>query len=138
MSTTIDTLFSQNLKVSHAAHLLNSHQRKEISRHAITGITPISQVASRYRVSRKFVYEQKEKALDGIAKAFEKPSELNKEVLFHIPVTKKWLEQVSLGLVFICRASYQGVVECFRDLFDYEISKGSVHNIVYKHLSTAK
>ena len=138
MSTSINTLFSQNLKVSHAAHLLNSTKRKEIGIHAITGITPISQVANLYSVSRKFVYQQKEKALDGIAYAFEKPSTMDKEVLFHIPVTKKWLEQVSLGLIFICRSSYQGVQEFFRDLFDYQISKGSVHNIVYKHLNMAK
>lgn len=138
MSTYIDTLSVQNLKVFHAAHLLNSTKRKEIGIQAITGIAPISQVANRYSVSRKFVYQQKEKALIGIADAFEKPVAKDEEVLFHIPVTKKWLEQVSLGLIFICRASYQGVTEFFRDIFDYQISKGSVHNCVYKHLGTAK
>lgn len=138
MSTSINTLFAQNLKVSHAAHLLNSTERKQIGIQAFAGIVPISQVANRYNVSRKFVYQQKKKALIGIADAFEKPAKRDEGVLFHIPITKKWLEQVSLGLIFICRASYQGVVEFFRDLFDYEISKGSIHNIVYKHLSMAK
>jgi len=138
MSTSIDTLSVQKLKVSHAAHALNSIDRQKIGIQAIEGNTPILHVADRYSVSRKFVYQQKEKALEGIAHAFKKSAERDEEVLFHIPVTKKWLEQTLLGLIFICRASYQGVVEFFRDLFDYEISKGTVHNIVYKHLGMAK
>jgi len=46
--------------------------------------------------------------------------------------------QVLLALIFICRASYQGVIEFFRDVLNYKISKGNVHNIVYKHLEKAK
>ncbi|MBA3238661.1 MAG: hypothetical protein H0T62_10000 [Parachlamydiaceae bacterium] len=138
MSISIDTLSAQKLKVSHVAHSLNSNQRQEIGIQAIIGNTPILHVADRYKVSRKFVYQQKEKALSGIGKAFEIPSNKDEEVLFHLPVTKKWLEQSLLGLMFICKSSYQGVMEFFRDLFDYQISKGTVHNIVYKHLEKAK
>jgi hypothetical protein len=139
MSTSIDTLSSQNLKVSHAAHSLNSAKRQEIGIQAIGGYTPISHVADRYGVSRKFVYQQKVKALGGIAHAFDNSaSEDTEKVLFYIPVTKKWLMQVLLALIFICRASYQGVMEFFRDILNYEISKGSVHNIVYEHLEKAK
>jgi hypothetical protein len=139
MSTSINTLSSQNLKVSYAAHALNSINRQEIGIQAIGGNVPISHVADRYGVSRKFVYQQKEKALDGIAQAFNKQSsDQSDKVLFYIPVTKKWLEQAVLASIFTCRASYQGVSELFRDLFDYEICKGTVHNIVYKHLDQAK
>ena len=63
------------MKVSYAAYSLNSTERQEISIHAIAGYTPISHVADRYGVSRKFVYQQKEKALSGIAQAFEKPTD---------------------------------------------------------------
>jgi hypothetical protein len=138
MSASIDTLSAQNLKVSHAAHSLNSIKRQEIGIQAIGGHAPISHVANRYGVSRKFVYQQKEKALAGIAQAFEDPALEEGKVLFYIPVTKKWLMQVVLALLFICRASYQGVVEFFRDILDYDISKGSVQNIVYRHLEKAK
>lgn len=139
MSTSNDTLFSQTLKVSHAAQSLNSTKRQEIGIHAIGGYTPISHVADRYGVSRKFVYQQKEKALAGIAQAFSKPASNDGEkVLFYIPVTKQWLCQVVLALIFICRASYQGVAEFFRDIFDSSISKGTIHNIVHQHLETAK
>src|SRR5690349_21834335 len=133
MSASIDILSAQNLKVSHAAHSLNSIKRREIGIQAIGGHAPISHVANCYGVSRKFVYQQKEKALAGITQAFEESVLEEDKVLFYIPVTKKWLMQVVLALLFICRASYQGVVEFFRDIFDYDISKGSVQNIVYRH-----
>lgn len=139
MSVSNNTLSSKTLKVSHTAHSLNSIMRQEIGIHAIGGYTPISHVADRYDVSRKFVYQQKEKALDGIAQAFNQPiSKDGEKILFYIPVTKKWLMQVLLALIFICRASYQGVMEFFRDILDYDISKGTVHNIVYEHLEKAK
>ena len=134
-----DILSAQTLKVSHAAHSLNSAKRQEIGINAIGGYIPISHVANRYGVSRKFVYQQKEKALAGIVKAFHKPiSEDKEKVLFYIPVTKQWLCQVVLALIFICRASYQGVAEFFRDILDSSISKGTIHNIVHQHLEEAK
>lgn len=139
MSVSNNTLSSQTLKVSHAAHYLNSIIRQQIGIHAIGGYTPISHIADRYGVSRKFVYQQKEKAFDGIAQAFNQPTSKDGEkVLFYIPVTKKWLMQVLLALIFICRASYQGVMEFFRDILDCDISKGTVHNVVYEHLEKAK
>jgi hypothetical protein len=52
MSTSIDTLSSQYLKVSHAAHSLNSTKRQEIGIQAIGGNTPILHMANRYGVSR--------------------------------------------------------------------------------------
>jgi hypothetical protein len=137
MSTSIDTLFQQKLKVSHAAHFLTSVQRQNIAIQAIKGDKPIAHVAEHYGVSRKFVYQQKEKALEGISKSFEnQPSDNN--VLFYIPVTNQWLSQVTLALIFICRASYQGVSEFFRDILDCHISKGTIHNIVHEHLEKAK
>jgi len=138
MSASIDTLFQQKLKVSHAAHFITSSERQKIGIEAIEGHTPIAHVAERYGVSRKFVYQQKDKALKAICKAFENQPTLNNKVLFYIPVTKQWLFQVALALIFICRASYQGVSEFFRDILDCRISKGTIHNVVHEHLKTAK
>lgn len=138
MSTSIDNSTSINLKVSHATHFLTPLQRQNIGIQAIKGNTPIAHIAERYGVSRKFVYNQKEKAFDGISQAFEKQTVNNDKVLFYIPVTKQWLYQIVLALIFICRASYQGVSEFFRDILDYHISKGTIHNIVHEHLKIAK
>lgn len=64
---------SSILKVFHAAYSLNSINRQDIGIQAITGLSPISHVADSYKVSRKFVYQQKDKALEGIKKAFHEP-----------------------------------------------------------------
>ena len=45
-------------------------------------------------------------------------------------MTKNWILQVILALIFICHSSYRGVVEFLRDLFDYPISVATVHNRV--------
>src|SRR5208337_3209155 len=41
-------------------------------------------------------------------------------------------------LVFICHSSTRGVVELPRDLFDYRISLGTVHNIVHSAVAHAQ
>jgi len=139
MSTLIDTLSVQTLKVFHAAHSINSNNRAEIAIQAIRGKTSITTLANSHKVSRKFIYQQKEKALSGIAQAFrEQDSCEDDKVIFYLPVTKKWISQFIIALLLIARCSYQGIVEILRDLFDYRISKGSIHNIVYRALDMAK
>ena len=88
---------------------------------------PISHIAAAHQVSRKFVYQQGDKAQQALDESFA-PSKDDDEVLFHLPVTKNWLFQLILGLVLICHSSYRGVVELLRDLFDTSISVGTVHN----------
>jgi len=90
MLHSFDTLSSQTLKVSCVAHTLNSVERQDIGVKAIGGNTPITHIANHHNVSRKFVYQQKEKVLDGIEQAFNESSSKDSEkVLFYIPVTKK-------------------------------------------------
>ena len=139
MSTNIDILFAQNLKVSCAAQALDSLKRLEIGIQAIGPKVSITQLANTHNVSRKFVYQQKEIALEGITGAFEEKSTPDDgKVIFHLPITKQWLSQFVLSLLLIGRCSYQGIVEILRDVFDYEISKGTVHNIAYSALDKCK
>src|SRR5262249_24703289 len=60
------------------------------------------------------------------------------EVLFHLPITKQWLQQLTLGLVLICHSSLRGVVELLGDLFDYRMSLGSVFNILQAAVASAR
>ena len=66
------------------------------------------------------------------------PSSTPDDVLFYLPVTKAWLRQLVLGLVLICHSSTRGVVELLRDLFDFRISLGTVHNIVHSAVAQAR
>ena len=109
---------------------------KEIGIKAVARTVPISHLADQHQVSRKFVYQQGDKAQQALNETFSL-SQADDETLFHLPVTKNWLYQLILGLVLICHSSYQGVVELFRDLFDLPISVGTVHNRLEAIATTA-
>lgn len=137
MSSSIKAQPPHNLKAPFSARSCSSSQRQNIAILALGMHTPISHLANTYSVSRKFIYQQQEKALSAISSAFEeKLSEEN--ILFQLPVTKSWIRQFVLSQVLIAHASYDGVIEVLRDLFDFSISKGNVHNIVYNALEKAE
>ena len=112
--------------VSVAANL-SPATRKVIGIEALARTLPITHIADKHQVSRKFVYQQGDKAQQALDESFA-PSQGDEDVLFHLPVTKNWLFQLILGLVLICHSSYRGVVELLRDLFDTSISIGTIHN----------
>jgi hypothetical protein len=111
------------------AKALDPSQRQHLAIAALEGTRPISDLAAEHQVSRKFVYQQADKADQALRSAFDSEVPDNR-VLFYLPVTKAWLRQLVLALVLICHCSYRGVIELFRDLFDFSISVGNVHNIV--------
>ena len=110
-----------------AAKLLSA-QRIELAIQAMAGAANVSHLASQNNVSRKFVYQQKNRALEALNDAFA-PSAADDEVLFYLPVTKAWLRQVSLALTLICHSSYRGVVQFIRDIVGVSVSEASVHNL---------
>jgi hypothetical protein len=112
-------------------------QRQALSIEAIAGVEAISELAREHRVSRKFVYQQVQTAVEALEHAFA-PAPPQNEVLFQLPVTKKWIEQLVLGLVLTCHSSYRGVVELLGDVFDYPIALGTVSNIVHSAVSQAQ
>ena len=106
---------------------LSSNIRQDIGIQVLSRSQPISHLAATHQVSRKFIYQQGDKAQQALNETFA-PSQGDDDVLFHLPVTKSWLYQLILGLVLICHSSYRGVVELFRDLFDTPISIGTIHH----------
>ncbi|MDM5182281.1 hypothetical protein PO883_34525, partial [Massilia sp. DJPM01] len=95
---------------------------------ALAGTATISDLAAQHGVSRKFVYQQADKASVALDEVFASAAP-DDEVLFALPVTKTWLRQLTLGLTMICHSSYRGVVELMRDLLGVAISEGTVHNV---------
>ncbi len=110
--------------------------RQDIGIQVLSHSQPISHLAAAHQVSRKFIYQQGDKAQRSLDDSF-KPTPTDDEVLFNLPVTKNWLYQLILGLVLICHSSYRGVVEPFRDLFDTPVSIGTVHNRLEAAAATA-
>src|SRR3954470_24968178 len=110
------------------AQCLPPQQRQYLAVQALAGARPIAQLADEHHVSRKFVYQQADKADQALTAAFD-PGPQDDHVLFYLPVTKAWLRQLVLALVLIGHSSLRGGVELLRDLFDYPIALGTVHNI---------
>ena len=119
------------------AQRLLRQERQALAFQVLAGAQPVSDLAREHEVSRKFLYQQAHTAQDALTRAFD-PEPKSEKVLFYLPVTKAWLRQLVLGLVLICHSSARGVVELLRDLFNYRISPGTVHNIVHSAVPHAQ
>jgi hypothetical protein len=127
----------QAIPNSCSAKTLPPSQRLHIGIQALAGTQSITGLADEFDVSRKFVYQQIDIADRALGDAFT-PQPPDDQVLFYLPVTKQWLQQLTIGLVLICHSPLRGVVELLRDLFDYDISLGSVFNYVFAAVAPAR
>jgi hypothetical protein len=107
-----------------AAALLAESDRRDLAIEALARSATISDLSARHGVSRKFSYQQTDKARTALDDAFLSAAP-DDEVLFEVAVTKTWRRQVIVGLTLICRGSYRGVVEFLRDLLGVSISVGT-------------
>ena len=119
------------------AQRLLPQERRDLAIQVLAGAQPVSDLAREHEVSRKFLYQQAHTAEEALSEAFA-PSSRSDDVLFYLPVTKAWLRQLVLALVLICHSSVRGVVELLRDVFDYRLSVGTVHNIVHSAVPPAQ
>lgn len=119
------------------AQTLPPAARQQLALDALAGL-PITELARAHDVSRKFVYQQADKAEQALAGAFAAAPPADDAVLFHLPVTKAWLNQLTLGLILLCHSSYRGVTELLETLFDYPLSVGHVHNVVRRAVACAR
>ena len=123
--------------LSYPAQQLPPQQRQELALQVLAGSQPVAQLARDYQVSRKFLYQQADAAQLALERAFDPPAPAA-EVLFHLPITKSWLRQLVLALVLTCHSPYRGVIALLRDLFDTELSLGTVHNVVQNAVTRAQ
>jgi len=91
---------------------LSSDVRQDIGIQVLSNSQPVSHIAATHQVSRKFVYQQGNKAQQALDESFVL-SQGDDDVLFHLPVTRNWLFQLILGLVLICHSSYRNVGDVF-------------------------
>src|SRR5438128_12630054 len=119
------------------AKALPPDRRQHLAVHALAATQPSAHLAAEHLVSRKFVYQQADKAQLALDHAFD-PDPDDRRVLFHLPVTKAWLQQLTLGLVLICHSSARGAHELLRDLFDYPLAVGTIHDILGRAVPEAR
>jgi hypothetical protein len=124
--------------VTCAAHALDGEQRQRLALQVLTRSEPVTELAERHEVSRKFLYQQADKGAPALEQAFQPPTPVDDDVLFYLPVTKAWLRQVVLGRVLLCHSSFRGVIGFFRDLLDQPIALGTVHNLMAEAVVEAR
>jgi hypothetical protein len=111
--------------------------RKDLAVQALARSATVSDLSARHGVSRKFVYQQANKARCALDDAFISAA-TDDTVLFEIPVTKRWLRQVIVALALTCRGSYLGILEFMRDVLGWSISIGTVHNVLHAAAEQAR
>jgi hypothetical protein len=129
--------FQQAIPNNCTAKTLGPGERMAISVQALAGHQTITGLAGGAGVSRKFVYQLRDRAQTALADAFA-PTIADDQVLFHLPVTKDWLRQTALGLTLICHSSYRGVHEFCRDLLGVNVAVGTVSNIIHDAIDKAR
>jgi hypothetical protein len=117
---------------------LQPHQRQELAVAALAGTRPVTHLAEDLQVSRKFVYQQADKAAQALTAAFAPDLPADERILFWLPVTALWLRRLILALLLVCHSSYRGVYELLRDLFHYPCSLGSIHAVAQAAMEQAR
>jgi hypothetical protein len=120
------------------AKSFTGEQRRELAVQALSGIQPITILAKDSQVSRKFVYQQVSTARQALDDAFIRPAQAATDVMFYLPVTKDWLEQLSLAIMLHCHGPLRGVQAVFDDVFDTHLSVGGLHNIFRSAVDKAR
>ena len=110
--------------VSVAANM-SANERKSLGTLALLKTQQVTDLADQQGVSRQFIHRQKNIVVQAIDQAFAAKAT---DVLFHLPVTPQWLDQLMLSLTLTCKSSCRGVKEFMRDLLDVSVSVGTVHS----------
>jgi hypothetical protein len=92
---------------------------------ALSGVA-VCRLAHTHHVSTRFVRRQRSLAQRALDEAFSPRPPSPSRVLFHLPVTKAWLEQLVLALLLVGHCSIRGAHEILRDVFDFHKSIGSI------------
>jgi hypothetical protein len=138
VTLSIDTSSTALQSSSSRAATLGQDTRKELALEVLAHTSSVTEIAKANGVSRKFLYQQAERASTALEEAFADPNTPEEKILFELPVTKSWLRQFALGLTLICHSSSRGVEELCRDLLDTPLSASTVQNIIREAVPTAR
>ena len=123
---------------SYPAKGMNIKQKKAVALQALRQAQMITSIAKENNISRKFVYQQKDKAIQAIDGVFKEPETGKEKILFYLPVTKSWLIQLVICLLLHCRSSFRGVTKLFQDILDSSISIATIHDISINAIKKAQ
>ena len=74
--------------------------RKDLALNVLTRKEPVTKLAQQHQVSRKFLYQQADKADTALDTAFTERHH-DQKVLLYLPVTKAWIRMCVVALVLV-------------------------------------
>jgi len=104
-----------------SARTLTAEQKKHVAVAAFTGTKTVAPIAIENSSSRKFVRSQRAKAAGAIDVVFH-PAPTPDKVLFQLPVTQQWMDQLTLSLWLCCKGSYRNATTLLIDVFDSRLA----------------
>ena len=110
--------------------------RQEIALKSLEKEQPITDIANEFGCSRTTVYAQQKVALQAVGQAFTPTND--EKVMFYLPISKKTVSTLVIMLHLTCRATYRHIIELLRDFLGFDISIGSVCNIINEAAIKAK
>ena len=111
------------------AKFMTPAQKKRAALDALSNRKTITRLADENNTSRKFIRQQGCKAQAALETVFNVNDASNDDVIYNLPVTKKWIEQLVLALMLLGHTSYRSIIMLLKDVLDYDISLGSINAI---------
>ena len=121
-----------------SAKSMPSARKKRVALEVVSRQKTITQIAGENDISRKFARQQGRSLQAVIDDAFNGDRASNDDVFFNLPVTQVWVEQLVLALMLSAHASYRNIISLLKDLFDYDISLGTINNIFRSAVKRAR
>ena len=115
-----------------------NQKKKTIAMEMLKRNAPVTKISEQHNVSRKYAYQQQEKARNAIDNCFDNSNQDDDKVLFYLPITKNWIQQFIICLALNCRACFRGIIMSAQTLFDLNISIGTISNIIKKIVEKVK
>src|SRR4051812_14919745 len=89
------------------AKQMSPDARRRLALDALSGV-PVCRLAHAHHVSARFVRRQRSLATAALDHAFRPEPPPDRRVLYHLPVTKAFLEQLCLALLLVGHCSIRG------------------------------
>lgn len=118
---------------------MSSEQKKCVALQVVSKQKSISSLADENNTSRKFIRKQGIKLQEVVDKQFVDTYKSNDDdVIYYLPITKAWISQFVIALMLLTNASYRNIIMLLKDVFDYNISIGSVNSIFKETVEQAR
>jgi hypothetical protein len=120
------------------AKTMSSERKKRIGMDVMMNTKTITCLANENNTSRKFIRQQGRSAQEAIDNVFDIGPSSSGDVLYHLPITKAWITQLVIALMLLGHTPYRNIAMIVKDLFDYDISEGTIHTIFIDAVDQAR